>query len=140
MQDSREIAARLQQAEDAGKPALGELLAEKVEVRHVPALEMDGFFDREPLLAGGDSEHDVFKKVMPDFVSTTTYAARGDDEVVGTVEARGTLPDGSVLAQTTEMVLTLIDGQITRMTSYINTDNLARLMKALQESEAERPG
>jgi ketosteroid isomerase-like protein len=139
MADSREIAARLQQAEDAGEQALGEFLTEKVELRHVPAMDMDGFFDREPLVAGMIAERELAKKLMADFVSTTTYTARGDGEVVSTMQSSGRLPDGSVLALSTEQVYTVADGQITGMTTYVDTDNVARLI-AVQESGVELPG
>src|SRR6476659_6774301 len=125
--DAQSIVTRLQAAERGEREeVLGQLFAEKVDLRHVPSSDHDGPMAREQLVAGATAERKLFESAIPDFVSTHRYEVE-DERIVEQYHMRGTVPGGGALDNRMTITYTVSDGAISAMTAEIDPESAAPL-------------
>lgn len=125
--DVHAMVSRLRAAKGAEREqVLGELYADKVEFRHVPPNEHDGFISRKALVAGATWERNLFQQEIRDYVTTHEYEVT-DAGILETYRMRGTLPDGDALDSVMRITYAVNDGAITSMTADFDEAGTASL-------------
>jgi hypothetical protein len=107
MIDAEELAAKMRAADASGQPSpVAAILADKIELHHVPASPMDGVIDGS-LLAAAMSNTDALprrtiERIVVDgervIMRSTAYADEGGVEVASAHVAVYTVRDGLVVA------------------------------------------
>ncbi len=112
--DAHTMVSRLRAAKGGEREqVLGELYAPKVEFRHVPPNEHDGFIAREQLVAGATWERNLFEQEIRDYTTSHDYEVTPDG-IVETYRMSGTLPDGEALDSLMTVTYTVSDGRSSR--------------------------
>jgi hypothetical protein len=125
--DAHAMVSRLRAATGGEREqVLGELYAEKVEFRHVPPNEHDGFISRAKLVAGATWERSVFQQEIRDYTSTHEYEVTSAG-IVETYHMGGILPGGEPLDSLMTITYTVSEGAITAMTADFDEAGTAPL-------------
>jgi hypothetical protein len=133
MSDPAAIAQRLEAAIRSGEFLTGnvltDLMADKIEVHHHPALDRDGLKDRAEIAEGLRAEAALFRRIGARLCLDGPVTAT-EDQVLVPVRFEGDLDDGPLVVPV-RMTYTVDDGRIVRLDEDIDAEATARLAKLL---------
>src|SRR5262245_14839899 len=110
------VSAAYAKGPQEGGSTLAGFAADKIDIRHVPLRETDGYVTRETLAKGLSLEWDIFATVLDGFVFTPTVKKIDQDTVSVSLGAAGTV-DGEKIDFSAELVLQIAGDQIVGMTA-----------------------
>lgn len=119
-------------------PALADLFAETVELRHVPATPNDGPVAGSVLRTMAIAEHEAVQRALPDLApEAVTVTVDGD-----TIDARSTMVgtlEGAPVRLEQVIRLTTRDGEVVGLEAHLDEDRLATLAAVLAAGDFEVP-
>ena len=125
-----DIAQIAEKLEGGGRDVLASLLADPVEIRHVPPLVHDGAIPRDSVLKGVEGEDAAFRAGIANFRRTIRTEVNGN-----VIRSRSRI-QGTLGVDTVDLQLpidyTVKNGQIVSMIVEINDDARAVLGAALK--------
>ena len=128
-------------AEDRGKSRdlLVSLLAETVELRHVPPSPSDGPIPASLLSDVSGREVAALARALPDAEQSDSEVTVEDDAVRVRVRTTGTLADGTPIDVVTNTLFTIADGAITSLQSDMDPASVEAWKQVLAAGSFEAP-
>ncbi|HEV3354762.1 MAG TPA: nuclear transport factor 2 family protein [Acidimicrobiales bacterium] len=126
------LRAALEQGPEAFRGCLGSLYADRVELRHEPALSVDGPVDGRRLAETTEAEAAAITSALGDQHYGAGEVVVDGDTVTVRTSLEGSLPSGEAASLPTHMICGVADGRIAAITHQMGPDAMQAWLRVAE--------